>query len=538
MPEKKTKKGAATSEKISSSNPVRQKEKLNWRPFIAFLALAVAILLALPLNPLREDQNTTDIKESMEIDNGDLKINWQRYPTTDIELEDSLKIQKSGTYHLTGTLENGFINISAGDGVVKLILDNVNINNNNGPAIYCDSANDLVIELVGNNAISDGYSYDSEYGDEVNGAIFSKSDLIFQGDGRLTLDANYQDGIVSKDDLKFNSGTYNIISIDDAIRGTDSVYIVDGSFLVEANADAIKSTNETDAGKGFVLIEKGNFNLKSEAKGIKSTKTIAISDGKIVINSYDDAIHSDNYITIGGGDISISAGDDAVHANSNLIIDDGDITIFRAYEGLEAQKVTINQGNISITTSDDGINAGGGADASSTNRPGANPFDADEDCTIDINGGDIYINASGDGIDSNGWVNINDGHIVVDGPTNNGNGALDSGLGLVINGGDIIAVGSSGMAEGFGNNSQINSVSIYLSTEQPAGTKIAIYDETGNIILEHTSTKKFTNITAGNQKFNLGSTYTLYLDDEKVQSFVITDITTTIGNNHDNFRNK
>ena len=538
MPEKKTKKGAATSKDIPSDKSVRQKEKLDWRPFIAFLALVTAILLALPLNPLREDQTTADIKESMEIDNGDLKINWQRYPTTDIKLEESLTIQKSGIYHLTGNLEDGSIKINAGDGVIKLVLDNVSINNNNGPAIYCESANDLVIELIGNNSISDGYSYYSEYDDEVNGAIFSKADLTFQGDGKLSLEANYQDGIVSKDDLKFSSGIYNIVSVDDAIRGTDSVYIVDGSFLVEAKADAIKSTNETDAGKGFVLIEKGNFNLKAEAKGIKSTKTIAISDGKIVINSYDDAIHSDNYITIGGGDISISAGDDAVHANSNLIIDDGDITIFRAYEGLESQKITINQGNINITTSDDGINAGGGADASSTNRPGANPFDADEDCTIDINGGDIYINASGDGIDSNGWVNINDGHIVIDGPTNNGNGALDSGFGLIINGGDVIAIGSSGMAEGFGNNSKINSVSINLATEQPAGTKVTIQDETGKIVLEHTSAKKFANIAAGNKQFELGNTYTLYLDDERTQSFTITDVTTTIGNNRNDFRNK
>ena len=536
MPDKKAKKGEATSKNIPNDKNVRQKEKLDFRPFIAFLALVAAIAVALPLNPLRNDESIGDVKESMNIDNGDLKINWQRYPTTEIELEKSLTIQKSGTYHLTGALENGLIKISAGDGIVRLILDNVSINHDDGPVIYCDSANDLVIELVGDNSISDGESYDTEYDEEVGAAIYTQSDLTFQGDGKLTVDANYQDGIVSKDDLKFNGGTYDIVSKDDAIRGTDSVYVVSGNFIIKSTADAIKSTNDIDATKGFVYIENGNFNSKTDAKGIKSTKTVLISDGKIVIESHDDAIHSDNYIAIKGSDININSGDDAIHANSNLIIDGGDITVFRAYEGLEAQKITINQGVISLTTNDDGINAGGGADASSTNRPGANPFDADEECVIDINDGDIYINSSGDGIDSNGWVNINGGHIVVDGPTNNGNGALDSGLGIIINGGDAIAVGSSGMVESFGNNSKINNISIYLDNERPADTKVSIKDDAGETIIEHTSAKKFSSITAGSNQLKLGGTYSLYLNDQKVKDFIISDITTIVGNNRNNFR--
>ena len=235
------------------------KKNLWW--IIVPIALAAVTAVAIMLNSQTANDSGTKIEGTIATDNGDLKINWERFPTKDINLSSSLTIAQSGTYHLTGKIENGSITIkTAGlDGVVKLILDNVTINNDNGPAIACYNGEDLVIELVGENTISDGETYTAVEDDDVNGAIYSKADLTFQGDGTLNLTANYQDAIVSKDDLKFNSGTYSIVASDDGIRGKDSVYIVDGIFAIESGADAIKSTNETDLDKGFVMIEDGRI---------------------------------------------------------------------------------------------------------------------------------------------------------------------------------------------------------------------------------------------------------------------------------------
>ena len=208
-------------------------------------ALALSILgLVIALNSRSANDTASKVTGTINVDNGDLKINWDRYPTNDVELSESLNITESGTYHLTGTLEDGLISIDAGTGKVRLILDNVTIKDSAGPAIACYAADDLVIELVGENYLEDGTRYDSSFDEDVTGAIYSKSDLTFQGEGSLKLTANYQDGIVSKDDLKFNDGTYSIVSADDGIRGKDSVYIVTGNFEIKSTADAIKSTNE------------------------------------------------------------------------------------------------------------------------------------------------------------------------------------------------------------------------------------------------------------------------------------------------------
>ncbi|MBQ3470230.1 carbohydrate-binding domain-containing protein [Candidatus Saccharibacteria bacterium] len=469
-----------------------QKSDKGW--IFGGILLLLLLIMAVVMNVTSEQTNTQKIVGTIETDYGDLKINWERYPTYDIGLTGSLTITDSGTYHITGTLEDGLITVKANHdtGKVRLILDNVSIKNSSGPAIACYSADDLVIELVGENYLEDGAKYSADFDEDVVGAIYSKDDLTFQGEGSLTVTANFQDGIVGKDDLKFNSGTYYITAADDGIRGKDSVYIVDGHFAITARGDGIKSSNDTDRGKGFVLIESG--------------------------------------------EISISSGDDGIHAEQRLVIKGGKVTIEESYEGLEARVIAISGGEISVRASDDGINAGGGADTTTTNqRMGA--FDADESAMIIIDGGEIYVNAAGDGIDSNGYVYFNGGKVIVDGPTNNGNGALDAGIGIIMNGGEAVAVGASGMAESLGENSTIYNISVYFASNQSAKTKISIKNSAGEMILEHTSAKAFNHLAAGSEKFKTDETYTIYINDEKYTDFTISSTTTMIGNTTQNRNN-
>ena len=295
----------------------------------------------------------------------------------------------------------------------------------------------------------------------MKGAIYSKADLTFTGDGSLTLKANYQDGIVSKDDLKFSGGSYNITARDDGIRGKDSVYIADGVFVISASGDGIKSTNNTDSGKGFVLIA--------------------------------------------GGEIDIE----------------------KSYEGIEAKKIIIDGGKISIFSNDDGINATAASTTTNSRDPMMN---TNENCSLIINGGSVYVNAAGDGLDSNGYIYINGGKVAVDGPTNSGNGALDAGLGIVMNGGTAVVVGASGMAESLGTNSSIYNISVFFNSTLAKGTKIEIKNSAGETILEHTAAKTFAHLAAGTAGFEPGETYTIYINGEEYTTFTISDITTTVGN--------
>ncbi len=294
---------------------------------------------------------------NVEYSTEDSDDDWKSKEYTDINLTESLTITKEGTYHITGTLDDGCITINVGDeDKVTLILDNVKITNKSGPAIYVENADKVIITLEDGttNTLSDSSSY-LNYEEDVDGCVYSKDDLTINGNGNLNIVANYLDGIVCKDDLKITGGTINVTANDDAIRGKDSITIKEANIKIDAKGDGLKATNEEEENKGYIIIESGNIEIKS--------------------------------------------GDDAIHAVGMIQIDGGTFDL-TAVEGIEATTVRINGGTINISASDDGINAG---DKSSFYQ-----------ILIEINGGDIKIKMGAgdtDAIDSNGDLYINGGTI-------------------------------------------------------------------------------------------------------------------------------
>lgn len=424
---------------------------------VILCALVSGLLIIYPNN------NKSSKKEEItQINYEQEDIDWSKYETHELELTDSITIKEPGVYYLTGTIKDGLITINT-DGSVKLILKNASITNSNGPAIYVEKAQVTYIELEENteNILIDGSS------SELDGTIYSKDDLIIEGDGKLNITANNQDGIVSKDNLVINSGNIVINSKDDGIRGKDSVVIKDGNIQITSEGDGIKTTNDKEDDKGNILIEGGNIvinskldgiqaenilkitggtfdittgsgssvkstnsmmsqknNTEESKKGLKASGNIEITGGTFNLNTEDDAIHSNSSLTISGGDYTISSGDDGIHADSLLEINDGTFNI-NASEGIEGTYVKINEGYINISSSDDGINAGHKSDEYSV--------------TIEINGGNITIkmdNGDTDGIDSNGNLYINGGtiDITANSPFDYDGEAKYSGGTIIVNG--------------------------------------------------------------------------------------------------------
>ena len=129
--------------------------------------------------------------------------------------EEGLNITSGGSYDLSG--KSGSITINTKD-EVTLNLNGVEITSSNGPAINIEEAEKVQIVLSDTNKIT------SVTTEDLDGAIYSKADLIISGTGSLEVSSNY-DGIVSKDTLEIKEGTYIINSDDDGIRGKDSVEV-------------------------------------------------------------------------------------------------------------------------------------------------------------------------------------------------------------------------------------------------------------------------------------------------------------------------
>lgn len=463
----------------------------------------------------------------------------------------TVTITKAGTYKLSGTFTGQIIVNVGDDEKVQLVLDNANITKDGSAALYVVNADKVFVTTVSgteNTLASTGEFATSEDETNIDGAVFSKSDITFNGNGTLNVKCESKHGIVTKDDLKITSGTYNITSSSQGLSGKDSVRIAGGNITVTSGTDGIHSENADDTEKGYVYISGGTLNITSgkdcidasgtidikdgtfnlnagggssekttgddseSYKGVKADGVLTISGGTFTIDTLDDAIHSNTDVTVTGGTFDISTGDDGIHADNNTVVSGGEITIAKCYEGLEGQTVTVSGGKITLTASDDGINAAGGDNGGIGGGFGPDSFSADSNAKITITGGEIHVNASGDGLDSNGDLEISGGTVYVYGPTSGGDGSLDYDGNAVITGGTVIMAGSSGMAMNFGSESTQGSI-LANTGNASAGTTVKLTDSSGNVIAEFTPTVSFQTVVISTPDITSDGTYTLTVGD-------------------------
>lgn len=486
----------------------------------------------------------------------------------------NITILGGGVYVLSGALENGSLIVDSADGAeVRLIFNGVNITSSDFSAVYIKQAAKTVISLAPGteNSLTDGSLYNEEKTEDgkPTAALYSRDDLTINGTGSLTVNGNYRDGIKVNDVLKITEAAITINAADEGINTNDCIAALDAQLTVSSGGDAVKCEHENEE-KGFIAFEAAALSITSEgdgifassalymndtsaeitsgggsenasvtgggyggsrtaadtvsAKAVKAGTNIVINKGSFILDSSDDSVHSDGDLTIDGGIFAVSSGDDAVHAEKKLILNPESMDISKCYEGLEGAYITVNGGNIRIISSDDGINASGENSTGGMGMPGMHGGEektSEEDIWLTVNGGHIYIETSGDGFDSNGSAVINGGYLEIYGPENGGNGSLDVGDGgyvLIMNGGSLFAVGSSGMAEHPTDSSPQQSLTFYLDEAYSAGSSISIADSKGNEIISGNSSKRFDWICVSTEDLTEGEEYTLIINGSEAAS--------------------
>ena len=454
----------------------------------------------------------------------------------------TVEITSKGTYLVTGAASNVqiVVNDTTKSGNVYLVLDGVTMTNNATACIFVKSADKVVIYTVGANTITSTAS--SEYvdsdGNSIDGAIYAKDDVTFNGDKDSTLVISSKlHGIVCKDDLKVTGGNVTVTATKKGIDANDSVRVGGGTLSVTAGHDGIQLGN--DAGDSYFYMEDGTLtvvagydgidvngasgyaklvggainitapakgsnaskNSSTSQKGLKCEGDINIGDVILTISSADDAIHSGATISITDGTLTLSSSDDGIHADSTLAISGGDVTISKSYEALEAYIIQVSDGIISVTASDDGFNAAGDTSDSDTRL---NPWSSysSSSGTLTISGGTVIVNCQGDGLDSNGALTVSGGTVYVFGPSNGGNSAIDSDTGSTITGGTVVAICCEAM-DSVSFSQPVVSVSLSSLT---SGSTLSI-DGIASCSLPKSYSSATVMISAPNMKS--GTTYTI-----------------------------
>ena len=417
-------------------------------------------------------------------------------------------------YELSGTSTDGYFKLYSTK-KQEILLNGLTLTNKQGAAINNQSHKRTFVVVKGANTLADGASYTQTPSDEdEKAAFFSEGQLVFSGDGTLTVNATGKAGITSDDYVRFMAApTVKVTSsAGHGVRGKESIIVSDGNVDVNVSGTGKKgfssdtlvyigggvTTIKTTGSAGEVDGElTGVAGIKADlrfemvdgvldvtstgtgAKGISGDNVAYFKGGTVTVN-----VTGANYGTSssggfgpggghgggpggwpGGGQGSSSSSDNSVASkgvkfDGNLYISGGKISVKSAkHEAIEAKGVIqVTGGEVYAYSSDDAINAGG-------------------DFTID--GGAVYAQSTGnDGLDANGNLYIKGG-IVFSLGSGGAELAVDANSEaqkkLYVTGGTIIAVG------GLESGASLSQTCWSAGTVK-ANTAYALYDKDGKVL--------------------------------------------------------
>lgn len=433
------------------------------------------------------------------------------------------------------------------------------------------------------NTISDGADYTATGENDPDAVVYSKADLTIAGEGTLKVNGNHEDGIHTSDGLVIASGTLEVNAANTGIKGKDYVDILGGTINVTAQQDGIKSTNDTDEGKGWTRLSNGTVTVNAGDDGFKASRVVEISGGSLTVEQSDEGIEAQYINVSGGDvnvtsaddgmnaslktsdsestDSSVNTSDTANQQQNNqqqgslpggqqngasnqqqqgtgqpqppaMSGTSQDGTSQNGTSGTaQQQNNTQNQGNQNMgqPPAMPGGNAQDGTTGTGQQGMGQPPqggmpgggggtFEV-IDAAINVSGGHVTVNAEGDGIDSNGVTTLSGGTLIVNGPSQGGNAALDTNGDLLLNGATVLSGSTADMFEAPSTNSTSGYLKLTNSSGFEQGSTVQVADSSGKVVANYKVTKSNVQLVlVSSSSIVKGQSYTVYTTTSAVDS--------------------
>ena len=406
---------------------------------------------------------------------------------------------------------------------------------------------------------------------KVNG---NHEDGIHTSDGLVivsgTLEVNAANtGIKGKDYVDILGGTINVTAQQDGIKSTNDTdegqgwtRLSNGTVTVNAGDDGFKASRVVEISGGSLTVEQSDEGIEAQY--------INVSGGNVNVTSADDGMNaslktSDSEST----DSSANTSDAANQQQNNqqqgsLPGEQQNGTSNQQQQGTgqppqgqppavsgtsqdgtsqngttgtgQQQNNTQNQGNQNMGqppampggNAQDGTSQNGttGTGQQGMGQPpqggmpggGGGTFEV-VDAAINVSGGNITVNAEGDGIDSNGVTTLSGGTLIVNGPSQGGNAALDTNGDLLLNGATVLSGSTADMFEAPSTNSTSGYLKLTNSSGFEQGSTVQVADSSGKVVANYKVTKSNVQLVlVSSSSIVKGQSYTVYTTTSAVDS--------------------
>lgn len=356
-----------------------------------------------------------------------------------------------------------------------------------------------------------------------------------------------QDGVKSTNDTdegqgwtRLSNGTVTVNAGDDGFKASRVVEISGGSLTVEQSDEGIEAQ--------YINVSGGNVNVTSADDGMNaSLKTSDSESTDSSANTSDTANQQQNNQRQG----SLPGGQQSETSNQQqqgtgqppqgqppaMSGTSQDGTSQNGASGTaQQQNNTQNQGNQNMGqppampggNAQDGTSQNGttGTGQQGMGQPpqggmpggGGGTFEV-IDAAINVSGGHVTVNAEGDGIDSNGVTTLSGGTLIVNGPSQGGNAALDTNGDLLLNGATVLSGSTADMFEAPSTNSTSGYLKLTNSSGFEQGSTVQVADSSGKVVANYKVTKSNVQLVlVSSSSIVKGQSYTVYTTTSAVDS--------------------
>ena len=220
-------------------------------------------------------------------------------------LEGGVKISMPGVYVLEGTLTDGRLIAEVEPGeYLKIVLNGVNMSCSTSAPIYIANGDAIIVLADGtNNVLNDAqvYHYADSAVEEPNACLYADDNLSVVGGGALTVNANFNNGIGSKDELRISGATLSVTAANNAIKGKDCVLIRDAQITLKSYGDGIKSDEDKKAGHGIIEISGSKVDITAVDDALQAITRVTVPDGEIITAVQGDKVNCNGEVSIAEG---------------------------------------------------------------------------------------------------------------------------------------------------------------------------------------------------------------------------------------------
>ena len=352
-----------------------------------------------------------------------------------------------------------------------------------------------------------------------------------------------QDGIKSTNDTdegqgwtRLSNGTVTVNAGDDGFKASRVVEISGGSLTVEQSDEGIEAQ--------YINVSGGDVNVTSADDGMNaSLKTSDSESTDSSANTSDTANQQQNSQQQGslpGGQQSGTSNQQQQGMGQPPAMPGGNAQDGTSQNGAsgtaQQQNNTQNQGNQNMGqppampggNAQDGKSQNGttGTGQQGMGQPpqggmpggGGGTFEV-IDAAINVSGGHVTVNAEGDGIDSNGVTTLSGGTLIVNGPSQGGNAALDTNGDLLLNGATVLSGSTADMFEAPSTNSTSGYLKLTNSSGFEQGSTVQVADSSGKVVANYKVTKSNVQLVlVSSSSIVKGQSYTAYTTTSAVDS--------------------